>query len=87
VEKSTLARRFDSPLKACEICGLAAQADRWKGFQFLIGEWTGGGGGSSTGQGSATFSFHLDVDGKVLMRRNHAEYPAVKDNPRCAMTI
>jgi hypothetical protein len=59
---------------------LAAQADRWKGFQFLIGEWTGG-GGSSTGQGSGTFSFQMDVDGKVLMRRNHAGYPAAKDKP------
>ena len=56
---------------------LAAQADRWKGFQFLIGEWTGG-GGSSTGQGSGTFSFQLEVDGKVLMP---------KKNPRSVMTI
>jgi hypothetical protein len=60
---------------------LTAQVDRWKGFQFLIGQWTGGDGGSSTGQGSGTFSFQLDVDGKVLMRRNHAEYPASKDKP------
>jgi hypothetical protein len=59
---------------------LSAQADRWKGFQFLIGEWTGG-GGSSTGRGSGAFSFQLDVNGKVLLRRNHAEYPASKDKP------
>ena len=60
---------------------VAAQADRWKGFQFLIGEWTVGGDGPATGKGSGTFSFRLDVDGKVLMRRNHAEYPGAKDKP------
>jgi len=52
----------------------------WDGWQFLMGEWTGEGTGAP-GEGSGGFSFALDLQGKILVRRNHAEYPATKDRP------
>jgi len=60
----------------------AAQQERpaasWGGLEFLIGEWTGGGSGQP-GQGSGWFSFRPELNGAVLVRKNHAEYPAAKD--------
>jgi hypothetical protein len=62
----------------------AAQQERpaasWGGLEFLIGEWTGGGGGQP-GQGSGWFSFRPELNGAVLVRKNHAEYPATKNRP------
>ena len=55
------------------------QAD-WKAWRFLMGEWVGEGGGGP-GQGSGTFTFALDLQGRVLIRKNHADYPATKDRP------
>ncbi len=55
--------------------------DAWKDFRFLIGNWTGEGGGGNAGQGSGAFSFQLDVAGKVLIRRNVADYPASPGKP------
>jgi hypothetical protein len=54
--------------------------DPWKDFRFLIGDWTAGGGGSP-GQAAGGFSFQLDVVGKVLLRRNFADYPAADGKP------
>lgn len=55
---------------------LAPAEDAWKHFRFLLGDWTGAGGSAETGPGSGSFSFQLDVAGKVLLRRNLADYPA-----------
>ena len=52
----------------------------WDRWQFLIGEWTGEGGGEP-GQGAGGFSFKPDLDGRVLIRKNHSDYPAAKDKP------
>lgn len=49
--------------------------DPWKPFQFIIGDWIGSGSGKP-GQGSGEFSLKPDLGNKVLVRRNHAEYPA-----------
>jgi hypothetical protein len=49
-------------------------------YRFLIGEWVGEGGGQP-GQGSGEFSFLPDLQGKVLVRKNRAEYPAVANRP------
>jgi len=61
---------------------LCAQSsgDRWAPVSFLIGEWTGEGGGGP-GQGSGGFSFLPDQGDTVLVRKNRADYPATKDKP------
>jgi len=47
---------------------------------FLSGEWIGEGGGDP-GQGIGGFTFNPDLQGKVIVRKNYAEYPATKDKP------
>ena len=59
---------------------LCAQGKPWDEWQFLIGEWTGDGAGDP-GQGTGGFTFELQLDQHVLVRHNHAEYPATKDKP------
>src|ERR1700730_12988350 len=59
--------------------------NRWAPLTFLIGEWTGEGGGGP-GQGSVSFSFLPDQDGKILVRKNRADYPASKDRPAFSHT-
>jgi hypothetical protein len=54
--------------------------DAWKPYRFLVGEWTGEGGGEP-GKGSGRFSFAWDLQEKVLVRRNRAEYPEVQGRP------
>jgi THAP4-like, heme-binding beta-barrel domain len=44
--------------------------DAWKPLQFLIGDWVGSGSGKP-GEGAGEFSLKLDLDGKILVRRNH----------------
>jgi hypothetical protein len=62
--------------------GTAASSDddAWKPYRFLVGEWTGEGGGEP-GKGSGRFSFAWDLQKKVLVRRNRAEYPAAQGRP------
>jgi hypothetical protein len=59
----------------------AQTPDRWKDLRFLIGEWTGEGGGGSVGPGMGAYSFLPDLGGKILVRRNVADYPAANGNP------
>ncbi len=47
---------------------------------FLLGDWTGTGAGNP-GQGVGSFSFSADVQGHVLVRRAHSEYPATPERP------
>ena len=58
----------------------AAPAADWTAFQFVMGEWVGEGGGSP-GQGGGGFSFAADLQGRVLVRRNHTEFPAGQGRP------
>jgi hypothetical protein len=53
----------------------------WSKWNWLIGEWVGEGSGQP-GQGGGTFSLQPDLNGKILVRKNHAEYPATKDKPK-----
>jgi len=63
------------------VCLNAAPADKpsgWGPVEYLVGDWTGEGGGAP-GQGSGSFSFQPDLQGKILVRRNRAEYRATKE--------
>jgi hypothetical protein len=55
-------------------------AQDWGPAQFLVGHWTGEGSGQP-GSGTGAFSFIPDVQGKVLIRRSFAEYPAAGGKP------
>jgi hypothetical protein len=55
-------------------------ADPWKGFGFLIGEWAGEGNGQP-GKGSGSFTISIDLEKQILVRKNHSEYPAAQDHP------
>jgi hypothetical protein len=65
-------------LAAASLC--AQGKPNWDGWKFLIGEWTGEGAGDP-GQGTGGFKFELQLNEHVLVRQNHAEYPATKDKP------
>src|SRR5689334_13336902 len=54
-----------------------AAAEDWGPVQFLVGSWTGDGSGQP-GQGTGKFSFMPDLQGKVLLRRSFADYPAAQ---------
>jgi hypothetical protein len=68
------------------LCGPAAvlaqapapAADPYSGLRFLIGDWVADGPPAA---GSGHFEFVPDVQGKLLVRRNHAEYPAANGRP------
>lgn len=49
-------------------------------LRFLIGDWEGVGGGGP-GAGKGVFSFAFDLQSKVIVRKNHAEYPATASRP------
>lgn len=52
----------------------------WAPLEFLLGEWIGEGGGAP-GQGAGGFSFHPDLQQRILVRKNRAEYPATRNRP------
>lgn len=51
--------------------------DKWK---YLIGEWVGEDIGEP-GQNKGSFTFQTDLDGKIIIRKNHSFSPATKDSP------
>lgn len=52
----------------------------WDAYRFLLGEWVGEGTGGP-GQGNGGFTFSLDLQNTVLVRKNYADYTATKDRP------
>lgn len=61
-------------LLAGEAAPAPEAADPWSGMRFLLGEWTTG--GDVPGEPSGSCSFALDLDGKILVRKNRAVYAA-----------
>lgn len=57
----------------------------WDAFRFLLGEWVGEGAGAP-GEATGSFSFSFDLEGKILIRRNRADYRATKDKPAYSHT-
>jgi len=57
----------------------------WEPFRFLLGEWVGEGSGKP-GEATGGFSFHFDLEKKILVRKNYANYPATKDKPAYSHT-
>jgi hypothetical protein len=55
----------------------------WDAFKFLMGEWLGEGTGAP-GEATGGFTFSLDLQNTVLVRKNYANYPATKDRPAFA---
>jgi hypothetical protein len=84
--RSLLRRRFMAVGTAAvclfSIGKVSAQPDtlvlRW---QWLIGEWVGEGSGRP-GEGSGYFTLTPDLDGRILVRKSHAEYPASGEQSR-----
>lgn len=54
----------------------AAPSD-WSSLSWLQGDWAA----ADAGPGQGGFSFRLDAGGQVLLRHNHADYPAQGDKP------
>jgi hypothetical protein len=52
----------------------------WHAFEFLLGEWIGEGSGDP-GRGEGGFTYSLDLQNTILVRKNWANYPATKDRP------
>jgi len=54
-------------------------ANPWHDFDFLLGEWSWSGGGHPGQATTGTCTFKPDLDGTVLRRAVHLEYPASKE--------
>jgi len=67
-----------SLLAAALLC--AQSKPNWESWQFLIGDWVGEGTGEP-GSGTGGFKFELQLDRQILVRQNHAEYPATQNKP------
>jgi hypothetical protein len=52
----------------------AAAADWWKKLDFLLGNWTGTAKDTPHGAGAGGYSFEKQLNDKIIVRRNHAEY-------------
>src|SRR5260370_37128707 len=72
---------FISPFAISSLPAQSAKTESpWAPLSFLLGEWTGEGGGQP-GQGRGSFSFLPDLDQKILVPKNRSDYPAAKARP------
>jgi hypothetical protein len=64
----------------CTVAMAQQTPGTWSKWNFLIGNWNGVGSGRP-GLGTGYFSFKFNPDSTILIRINHAEYPATTDKP------
>jgi hypothetical protein len=64
----------------CPVSGQQVLKSDFRDLEFLVGDWSGEGGGAP-GQGIGRFSFSLDLQGSVLIRKSYADYPATSNKP------
>jgi hypothetical protein len=57
--------------------------DVWGPYKFLVGAWNAEGHGEP-GKGEGEFSFRLELQGKILVRKNHLAFPATPQRPAFA---
>ncbi|HXU39319.1 MAG TPA: hypothetical protein VN937_23390 [Blastocatellia bacterium] len=74
-----------APLSTRQCFAQQPKETHWDSFRFLLGEWVGEGSGAP-GEGAGGFSFTFDLQGKILVRKNTADYPATKDKPAYSHT-
>ena len=54
------------------------RTNSWDKFAYLLGSWKGEGSGTP-GQEEGTFSFKMDLDKNILVRKSRSEYPATEN--------
>jgi hypothetical protein len=71
-----------SVLLLCALAFRQSAKPDWSAWNFIIGEWTAERTGGQLGQTSAgSFSLVPDLQGTILLRKNHAEYPPSNGRP------
>ena len=58
----------------------APKPDLFESVRFLAGDWVGEGDGKP-GSSSGVASFRFELEGRALVRRSHADYPAANGRP------
>jgi hypothetical protein len=56
----------------------AEKQDVWEPLQFLVGDWEAV---AKPAEAKGQFTFSFDLQSKIMVRRNHAEYPASNGRP------
>ena len=56
------------------------QNTTWDKWEWLTGDWIGVGAGQP-GKGGGSFSFHAELDNRILVRKSHSEFPAAANKP------
>ena len=59
----------------------SAASVSWDSLKFLVGKWVGEGTAETGQAGAGSCSFEPGLQGKVLVRKNHSEYPAANGRP------
>lgn len=61
---------------AAQAPGRQSKEGNWGAWRPFLGKWTAEGGGQPGQASAGGFSFEVDLQGKVLIRRNYSDYPA-----------
>jgi hypothetical protein len=64
----------------CQTTASVAQKTSLEALKFLVGSWVGEGSAETGPAGEGSCSFERKLQDQVLLRSNHAEYPATKDH-------